>query len=258
MSLGSKHAFSPTFSGKGDECVDIFLLQCKHAWSGMYFSHNEEKSEARATTLHLGVTGEARVFIKSLPEGECYDFEILSSKLKERFPQRQPMEKRGLILSRMIALKQESKSLEEYADAGREIGNEAPTEDQEVLADRWIAGLANKNLRMNVKSSNYTAKQNDSAKPMHLEQCISAAIYLKGEEEYEESETSAQSQESKMMEMMEMIQDLQKEIKQLKLQSMELVEAQMQQNQQLKNPLGVQIHLHRWLDPKDYVIPEGK
>lgn len=161
----------------------------------MPFSHNEEKSEARATTLHLGVTGEARVFIKSLPEGECYNFEILSSELKERFPQRQPMGKRGLILSRMMALKQESKNLEQYADAGREIGNEAPTEDQEVLADRWIAGLANKNLRMNVKSSNYTAKQNGSAKPMHLEQCISAAIYLKGEEEYEEPETSAQSQE---------------------------------------------------------------
>lgn len=255
MLLGSKHAFSPTFSGKGDESVGMFLLQCKHAWSGMPFSHNEERSEARATTLHLGVTGEARVFIKSLPEGECYNFEILSSKLKERFPQRQPMGKRGLILSRMMALKQDSKTLEQYADAGREIVNEAPTEDQEVLADRWIAGLANKNLRMNVKSSNYTAKQNGSAKPMHLEQCISAAIYLKGEEEYEESETSAQSQESKMM---EMIQNLQKEIKELKLQSMELVEAQMQQNQQLKNPLGVQIHLHRWLDPKDDVIPEGK
>ncbi|KAJ5914503.1 hypothetical protein N7504_003386 [Penicillium tannophilum] len=227
MSLGFNPAFSPTFSGKGDESVDIFLLQCKHAWSGMSFCYDEEKSEARATTLHLGVKGEARVFIQSLPKVEYYDFEILSSKLKERFSQRQAVENRGLILGRMMALKQGSKTLEEYADAGREIRNEVPAKDQEMLTDRWIAGLADKNLRMNVKSLNYTAKQNDFADPMHLEQCISAVIYLKGEEEYEESETSAQSQKSKLMEMMEMIQDMQKEITELKLQCMEIVEEQM-------------------------------
>ncbi|KAJ5784727.1 uncharacterized protein N7503_009939 [Penicillium pulvis] len=258
MSLGFKPTFSPTFSGKGDESVDNFLLQCKHAWSGTTFHSSHERNEARAAILHLGVTGEAKVFIKSLPELEYYNFEILSSKLKEHFSQRQSMENRGLILGRMMALKQGSKTLEEYADAGREIRNEAPAKDQEILTDRWIAGLADKNLRMNVRLSNYTAKQNDSVNPMHLEQCISAAIYLKGEERYEEPEPSARSQDNRMMEMMEMIQGLQKEIKDMKLQSMEFGEAQMQQNQQLKNPLGIQIHLHRWLDPKDDVIPDSK
>ncbi|KAJ5994138.1 hypothetical protein N7451_009862 [Penicillium sp. IBT 35674x] len=77
---------------------------------------------------------------------EHYNFETLSSKLEERLPQRQPLENRGLILSRMMALKQGSKTLEEDADAGRAISNEAPAEDQEVLADRWIAGLADKSL----------------------------------------------------------------------------------------------------------------
>lgn len=103
--------------------------------------------------------------------------------------------------------------------------------------------------KINVKIQNYAAKQSVSAKPMHLEQCIAADFKAKDVNEI--PEWSARSQESRMM---EMIQDLQKHMQDLKLQSIKLEDAQLQQNQQLRNQVGVQVRLQRWLDPKNYSI----
>ncbi|KAJ5948825.1 hypothetical protein N7454_002132 [Penicillium verhagenii] len=128
------------FSGAAGENIQVYLLQCKHAWTGVGMSE-EEKSEARAVTVFKGLRGDARLFVNSLSTGDLVDFSQLSKRLTERFPVRATTEEDDAILKKINALSQKGKSLSEYIAEAQELKVVAHGPMQETLARKWCQGL---------------------------------------------------------------------------------------------------------------------
>jgi len=144
---------SPTFSGKTGENVNTFLQACKHAWSAAPFKTEEDREQVRATTVKIGVKGEAAVFMDYMTEEEQNSFEILSAKLRERFPwRRQIEENKSMILNQVVALTQGIQTMEQYAEQGRRVKNHAPAKYQDALAERRIEGLTRLDIQLSIKT----------------------------------------------------------------------------------------------------------
>lgn len=67
----------PTFSGKPGEDVDLYIDQCRFMWAGVSLDP-EEKKQAIATTLFVGLREAALRFGCTLPKTERKDWEKLA------------------------------------------------------------------------------------------------------------------------------------------------------------------------------------
>lgn len=75
---------SPAFSGAHGEDVDTYVNQCEGAWAWTQMPE-VELSKAQATTIYGGLKDEALEFASGLDAETRQNFDLLSTKLKERF-----------------------------------------------------------------------------------------------------------------------------------------------------------------------------
>ena len=86
-----KMSVQPTFSGEYGEDVELFINQCRFAWSGVGLDDGK-KNLAIATTMMSGLRGTALRFGKVLVKNERMDGGKLAEKLRERFPEQERAE----------------------------------------------------------------------------------------------------------------------------------------------------------------------
>ena len=98
-----KMSVQPTFSGEYGEDVELFINQCRFAWSGVGLDDGK-KNLAIATTMMSGLRGTALRFGKVLVKNERMDGGKLAEKLRERFPEQERAEETQNILIK-IALR---------------------------------------------------------------------------------------------------------------------------------------------------------
>lgn len=133
-------AKTPFFSGAPGEDAEMYVNQCEGAWAGIQIP-KEYLSRAQATTLYGGLKGTALEFAQGLEQDTRHSFEQLSTKLKERFPFRQRTLSQSEIAARIMSLRQDSKSFDEYVDAGWALYHADGEVLNDFLVDRWIEGL---------------------------------------------------------------------------------------------------------------------
>jgi hypothetical protein len=131
---------TPSFSGAHGEDVDMYVNQCEWAWAGTQMS-KEDLSKAQATTLYGGLKDEALDFASGLDQETRHNFDLLSKKLKEKFHFRQRTLSKSQIAAQIAELHQESKSFDEYAEAGSRLFDTDGEALNDFLIDKWIEGL---------------------------------------------------------------------------------------------------------------------
>lgn len=140
-----------TFSGRPGEDVEIYIRQCKLQWMGVQLDETD-RNEAIATTIYTGCRDSAARFVQTLSREEKDSWKILSEKLKARFPELECEDNAERAITRLTELRQGSQSLLKYAEFALEIDDQIPSNLRPALVNRFVDGLADKQLQTIGKS----------------------------------------------------------------------------------------------------------
>ena len=113
-----------TFAGTVNDDTRLFVKQVKYTFVGKKhcFDKNPENfDDAQITVLILNTTGKARKWIWSLDNDVTGDWDKLTIALEQRFPHQEKKDVKKIAIKELLMLQQETRSLNEYCEAGRDI-----------------------------------------------------------------------------------------------------------------------------------------
>lgn len=131
----------PKFSGQKGENVEQYIKQCRFMWNATNCLE-EELDEARAMQLYAGLTGSAASFMNRQGQAVIGNFKSASDALLKAFPWDQSlMDDEDDILERVLALKQDKLSFDQYVEEGMKLKVLSTPGQLPILCKRWVQGL---------------------------------------------------------------------------------------------------------------------
>ncbi|KAH3057053.1 hypothetical protein KXW16_004976 [Aspergillus fumigatus] len=182
----------PTFSGKPGEDVDLYIDQCRFMWAGVSLDP-EEKKQAIATTLFVGLREAALRFGRTLPKTERKDWEKLAQHLRARFPEQEPSDRIQDAIMRLSELRQGTKSLRGYIDEVQELTMSIPDDWGQSVGSMFARGLSDPMTRKVLNA--YIQAQKAMSKTVKIEELIRMARACEDEATVVEEVTASRSRD---------------------------------------------------------------